>query len=74
MKKLILIFSIVASAQNLIAQRINIDSLLQQISREKDADKKVMLITRAYSPEINNDPQFVIQTGLKFLNEGWSYL
>ncbi|MEO8772495.1 MAG: tetratricopeptide repeat protein [Ferruginibacter sp.] len=43
--------------------------MLQKISLEKDADKKVYIISSFYNGEINNNPPYVIETGLKMLNQ-----
>ncbi|MEO7524232.1 MAG: hypothetical protein ABIT58_09070 [Ferruginibacter sp.] len=43
--------------------------MLQKISLEKDADKKIDIISRFYNAEINNSPQYVIEIGLKLLKQ-----
>ena len=51
------------------AQKPNVDSILQKVALEKNEDKKVDLLVSLVSSEINNDPQWGIETGLKLLNQ-----
>ena len=69
MKKIIALFCFVASMQTVFAQKPNVDSILQKIAIEKEEDKKVGLIATIYTPEINNNPGFVIEVGLKLLKQ-----
>lgn len=69
MKKLITIFCFVAGIQTAFAQKSNVDSILQKVAIEKDEDQKVDLLVSLVSTEINNDPEWCIETGLKLLNQ-----
>lgn len=55
-----------------IAQKPNVDSILQKVAIEKDEDKKVDLLVSLVSSEINNDPKWTIETGLKLLKQSKS--
>lgn len=68
MKKIVILFCFIASMQNLFAQKPNVDSILQKVALEKDEDKKVDLLVRLYTLEVNNNPEWIIETGLKMLN------
>ncbi|MBK8089023.1 MAG: tetratricopeptide repeat protein [Chitinophagaceae bacterium] len=69
MKKIIALFCFVASMQTVFAQGINVDSILQKVAVEKDGDKKFDLLISLIGTEINNNPEWCIQTGLKILNQ-----
>ncbi|MFT3910269.1 MAG: tetratricopeptide repeat protein [Ferruginibacter sp.] len=69
MKKIIAIICFVVSTQITFAQKLNIDSMLQQVSLEKDANKKVDIISRFYNSEINNNPPYIIEVGRKMLKQ-----
>jgi hypothetical protein len=51
------------------AQKTNVDSILQIVAVEKDDNKKFDLFISLIGTEINNDPEWCIQTGLKILNQ-----
>jgi two-component system NtrC family sensor kinase len=51
------------------AQRINVDSLLQKVVEEKADARKLQQILIFYTPEINNDPGYTIEIGLKLLKQ-----
>jgi tetratricopeptide (TPR) repeat protein len=74
MKKIIVLFCFVVtilliSIGSAFAQKMNVDSLIQLIAAEKDNDKKLELTTGFYTPEINNDPGYPIEIGLKLLRQ-----
>lgn len=74
MKKIINLFCFVASMLpitigNVFAQKTNIDSILQKVSVEKDENKKFDLFISLVGTEINNDPKWCIEAGLKILNQ-----
>ena len=69
MKKIIALFCFIASMQTAFAQKPNVDSILQKVTLEKDEDKKVDLLVSLVSTEINNNPEWAIETGLKLLNQ-----
>lgn len=69
MKKIITLFCFIASLDLAYAQKPNVDSILQKVAVEKDEDKKVDLLVSLVTAEINNDPQWGIETGLKLLNQ-----
>ena len=56
-------------ANSAVAQKPNVDSILQKIAIEKDEDKKVDLLVSLVSAETNNNPELTIETGLKLLNQ-----
>ena len=74
MKNLIILFCFAAAMLPIgigtaSAQKPNVDSILQKVALEKNEDKKVDLLVSLVSSEINNDPQWGIETGLKLLNQ-----
>ena len=69
MKRILALFCFVISFQVALAQKPNVDSILQQLGVEKDEDKKVDLLVSLVSSEINNDPEWAISTGIKILNQ-----
>lgn len=69
MKKLIPLICFVASMQFVFAQKTNVDSILQKVAVEKDENKKFDLFISMVGTEINNDPKWCIETGLKILNQ-----
>lgn len=69
MKKIITLFYFVASMQTAFAQKTNVDSILQKVAIEKNEDKKFDLFISMIGTEINNNPQWCIETGLKILNQ-----
>ena len=69
MKKIITLFCFIASLQIAVAQKPNVDSILQKVAVEKEEDKKVDLLVSLVSTEINNSPEWCIETGLKILNQ-----
>jgi tetratricopeptide (TPR) repeat protein len=69
MKKTITLFCFVASMQFAFAQKTNIDSILQKVVVEKDENKRFDLFINLVGTEINNDPKWCIETGLKILNQ-----
>lgn len=69
MKKIIALFCFAVCMQTAFAQKTNVDSILQKVAVEKDDDKKVDLLVSLISAEINNDPEWCIETGLKLLNQ-----
>ncbi|NOT92273.1 tetratricopeptide repeat protein [Ferruginibacter sp.] len=69
MKKIITLFCFVASMQTAFAQKTNVDSILQKVAIEKNEDKKFDLFISMIGTEINNNPQWCIETGLKILNQ-----
>lgn len=69
MKKLIPLFCFVASMQTVFAQKTNVDSILQKVAVERNEDKKFDLLISLVGAEINNNPEWCIETGLKLLNQ-----
>jgi len=69
MKKIIALFCFVVSMQTVFAQGVNVDSILQKVAVEKDGDKRFDLLISLIGTEINNNPEWCIQTGLKILNQ-----
>jgi tetratricopeptide (TPR) repeat protein len=69
MKKIITLFCFIASIQIAFAQKTNIDSILQKVAVEKDDNKKFDLFISLIGTEINNDPKWCIETGIKILNQ-----
>ena len=72
MKKIITLFCFVASMQNVFAQKTNVDSILQKVAVERNEDKKFDLLISMVGAEINNNPKWCIETGLKILNQSKS--
>ncbi len=72
MKKIIVLFCSIVSMQTVFAQKPNVDSILQKVAVEKDDDKKVDLLISLVATEINNSPEWCIETGLKLLNQSKS--
>ena len=69
MKKIIIFFCFLTSVQASFAQKTNVDSILQKVAVEKDGDKKFDLFINLVGTEINNDPKWCIETGLKILSQ-----
>lgn len=69
MKKTLILLSLFIIAQNLFAQKANVDSVIHAISVSKNDSVKIALIVSLYSPEINNNPDYVIDIGLKLLKQ-----
>ncbi|MBK8140549.1 MAG: tetratricopeptide repeat protein [Chitinophagaceae bacterium] len=69
MKSILILFCFIVSMLTGFAQKPNVDSILLKIAVEKDEDKKVDLLVSMVSTEINNDPEWGIETGLKLLNQ-----
>ena len=69
MKKIIILFCFITSMQNLLAQKTNVDSILQKVAVERNEDKKFDLLISLVGTEINNSPQWCIETGLKILKQ-----
>lgn len=69
MKRILALFCFLISCQVALAQKPNVDSILQQLGVEKEEDKKVDLLVSLVSSEINNDPEWAISTGIKILNQ-----
>jgi tetratricopeptide (TPR) repeat protein len=69
MKKIIILFCFIASMQIAFGQATNVDSTLQKVAAEKDDNKKFDLFISMVGTEINNDPKWCIETGLKILNQ-----
>lgn len=69
MKKIITLFCFVVSVQIAFTQTANVDSILQKVALEKDDNKKFDLFIRLVGPEINNEPKWCIESGLKIFNQ-----
>ena len=72
MKSITAVLLFIAVASTAFAQQPNVDSIIHQISLEKDADRKIALLTNLYTPEMNNAPGKVIEMGLKLLKQSQS--
>lgn len=72
MKKMTTLLCLIAFMQLLFAQTTNIDSILQKVAVEKDENKRFDLFINLVGTEINNDPKWCIETGLKILNQSQS--
>ena len=72
MKKIITLFCFLTSMQTLFAQKTNVDSILQKVAVEKNGDNKFDLFISMIGTEINNNPEWCIETGLKILNQSKS--
>ena len=72
MKIIILLFCFVASMQSVFPQKSNVDSILQKVAVERDEVKKFDLLISLVATEINNNPEWCIETGLKILNQSKS--
>lgn len=72
MKKTITLFCFIVSMQTVFAQKTNIDSILQKVAVEKNGDNKFDLFISMIGTEINNNPEWCIETGLKILNQSKS--
>ncbi len=69
MKKIIALVCFIACLQTAFAQKPNVDSILQKVAVEKDENKKFDLLISLVGSEINNNPKWCIETGLKILNQ-----
>ena len=69
MRKIIIFVLLFAIAQNLFAQKVNVDSVIHAISVSKNDSVKIVLIISLYNADINNNPDYVIDIGLKLLKK-----
>ncbi len=69
MKKIITLFCFVTGMQTVFAQGADVDFILQKVAVEKDENKKFDLFISTVGTEINNDPKWCIESGLKILNQ-----
>ncbi len=69
MKKIVVIVWGFIIAQNFFAQKVNVDSVVHTIAISKNDSAKIVLIESLYTPEINNDPGYVIHIGLTLLKQ-----
>ncbi len=69
MKKIITLFCFIAGMQTVFAQKTNADSIFQKVAVERNEDKKFDLLISLVGTEINNNPEWCIETGLKILNQ-----
>ncbi len=69
MKKILIILSLFTIAQNLFAQKANVDSVVHAISVSKNDSVKIALIVSLFTPEANNNADYVIDIGLKLLKQ-----
>lgn len=72
MKKIITLFCFVTGMHTVSAQKTNADSILQKVAVERNEDKKFDLLINLVGTEINNNPEWCIETGLKILNQSKS--
>lgn len=72
MKKIITLFCFIVCVQTVFAQKTNVDSILQKVAVERNGDKKFDLLISTVGTEINNNPEWCIQTGIKILNQSKS--
>jgi tetratricopeptide (TPR) repeat protein len=72
MKKIITLFCFIAGMQTVFAQKTNVDSILQKVTVERNEDKKFDLLISLIGTEINNNPEWCIETGLKILSQSQS--
>ncbi|CAN5374857.1 hypothetical protein BH11BAC3_BH11BAC3_42340 [soil metagenome] len=56
-------------ATTAFTQKVNIDSTIKAIAAKKNDDEKVSACVSFYSPEVNNDPRYSIDIGLKMLKQ-----
>ncbi len=69
MKKIVTLFCFITVIQTAYTQKTNVDSILHKVATERDGDKKFDLLISLVGTEINNSPQWCIETGLKILNQ-----
>ena len=72
MKKIITLFCFIAGMQTVFAQKTNVDSILRKVTVERNEDKKFDLLISLIGTEINNSPEWGIETGSKILNQSRS--
>ncbi|MBL0135953.1 MAG: hypothetical protein IPP79_19235 [Chitinophagaceae bacterium] len=72
MKIIITFFWFIAGIQTAFAQKTNVDSILQKVTIERNEDNKFDLLIGLIGSEINNSPEWCIETGLKVLNQSRS--
>ena len=70
MKIIIILLCFAANMQMVIAQKLNVDSILRKMSVEKDDDKKVDLAVSLFLTGLDRDPYLTIQTGQALLKQG----
>lgn len=67
MKKIIILFYLIASIQTSFSQSINIDTTLQKIATEKDDDIRSDLILSIFTTTNETNPEQSIRNGQKVL-------
>ena len=69
MKKIIIILSLFIINKNIFAQKTNVDSVIHAISVSKNDSIKIDPIVSLFTPEANNNSDYVIGIGLKLLKQ-----
>jgi tetratricopeptide (TPR) repeat protein len=69
MKRILIILSFFISAPHLFAQKANVDSVVHAISTSQNDSVKLELIESFYTAEFNSNPAYVIDIGLKLLQQ-----
>lgn len=69
MKNLLAYFFVFFYILNVAGQNNYVDPILKKISVENNDDKKIDLVVELYTTEFNNNPDLVIETGLKLLEQ-----
>jgi tetratricopeptide (TPR) repeat protein len=69
MRKILILVSLFIAIQNLFAQKANVDSVIHAISVSKNDSVKIALIVSLFTPEANNNSDYVIDIGLKLLKQ-----
>lgn len=69
MRKILILVCLFIVAQNLFAQKANVVSIIHAISVSKNDSVKIALITSLFTPEANNNADYVIGIGLKLLKQ-----
>src|SRR3978361_166544 len=70
MKNLLFLFCFLSCIHKASPQDKSVDSLLQKLAVEKDADKKIDLVVSLFLTGLDRDPYLTIKTGQSLLNQG----
>ena len=69
MKRIICLIYLIVSMLTVFAQKLNVDSILQQLAVEKDDDKKIDLILSIFTLTNETNPEQGIRNGQNVLTQ-----
>ena len=69
MKRILILICLIITVSNLVAQKLNVDSVIHAIAIAKSDSVKLELIESLYKVEFNSNPTYVNEIGLKLLKQ-----